>query len=323
MKQITLLTLLILTQVAQAQQPAVKIYLPREVQVSGKTLQLGQLALVRCDDEQVVQKASALAMGRTPFSKETIVIERQTILARLGSAGIDTSKVEFSGSDNTSVTPREQSLSAERLVQAGAKFLEKNNLPPSGSIWRIVKEPGELTLDQIGEVELTVTALKHPVKDQLCLEVRVLQGESLLAKVEMLYRLAFITQQALATRDLPAGTILKPEDFAVETVTADSRPASQWNSPLGMQTLAAIQAAAAISPGQVRLPKLEVLVRRDQRVKMVVEGAGFSIAGIGQAMENGKAGDLIKVLNVDSQQVVVCRVSPEGIAKPVFNEGKQ
>ena len=44
---------------------------------------LGGLCVVRCDQAALQAKASAVKMGRAPFAKETIVIDRATIRNRL------------------------------------------------------------------------------------------------------------------------------------------------------------------------------------------------------------------------------------------------
>jgi flagella basal body P-ring formation protein FlgA len=44
---------------------------------------------------------------------------------------------------------------------------------------------------------------------------------------------------------------------------------------------------------------------------------------MGKAMEDGKAGDMIKVRNIDSQRVVLARVAADGTVEPLLNEVKK
>jgi flagella basal body P-ring formation protein FlgA len=72
----------------------------------------------------------------------------------------------------------------------------------------------------------------------------------------------------------------------------------------------------------LRAVKAEVLVRRNQGVLMRIEGAGFTVSGVGEAMEDGRAGDVIKVRNVDSRRVVSARVAGDGAVEPIIDEVK-
>ena len=59
--------------------PALSIFLPRAMRVTSETLTLGQIAVVFSRDTALGDKASAVAMGRAPWSKEKIVIDRDAI----------------------------------------------------------------------------------------------------------------------------------------------------------------------------------------------------------------------------------------------------
>ena len=46
------------------------VHMPRTVRLKGKDIRLGGLAIVRGPDAKLVAKASDIAMGRAPWSKE-------------------------------------------------------------------------------------------------------------------------------------------------------------------------------------------------------------------------------------------------------------
>ena len=69
--------------------PPVRIYLPRGIKVSGESLKLEQIGVVLCDDGQLEARARAVAMGRSPWPREQITIDRTTVLSRLAASGIE------------------------------------------------------------------------------------------------------------------------------------------------------------------------------------------------------------------------------------------
>jgi flagella basal body P-ring formation protein FlgA len=322
----TFLILAVIVGVAMAEEPSpqVKIYLPRSLSVQSGGLVLGEICLVRCDDEKILHKASAVSMGRGPFFKESLTLSRATILARLGSAGIDTTAVVFTGAQTITLESKDQALAPDQLVLAAQEFLIQKKPLPEDRVWRVVHTPLPVTISDPQGVELKPRlAGLNPLADQTKVEVAICRQDKELAVVETVFRAEYLVQQAVAVKDISPRTKLTAEHFKVQIVAVPSRPLEEWVSPLGMETTQTIKQDKVIGPGQVRMPNLEIIVRRDQKVKMAVEGLGFRISGIGQALDNGKPGDIIRVLNVDSQQAVACRVAADGSVHPLYDEVKK
>jgi len=61
-----------------------------------------------------------------------------------------------------------------------------------------------------------------------------------------------------------------------------------------------------------------VIVKRNRTVVIRIERPGLLITAIGKAMQDGRAGDYIKVQNVDSQRIIFARVNADGTVEPVF-----
>jgi flagella basal body P-ring formation protein FlgA len=322
--------ILLLSGLAQAQAeapppaatPTVRIYLPRELQAQAGYLELGDICVIRCPDDAVLHKAQTTAIGRGPFSREKLVLGRAMILARLGTAGVNTRDVEFSGAETVTLTRKEQGVATEQLVEAAEAFLIAHRPAPEGRLWRLARRPAEIMVSGQGELKLVARLPKQVAKDEdrLKLEIAVLRNQKELTVAELDYQAVYVTRRATALKDLPANTVLTSEHFQVETVTSPTRPSGPWVSPLGRMTTQAVASGKVIAPELLKAPKLEVVVRRDQSVRMQIGGVGFVINGIGKAMENGRPGDVIKVMNVDSERVVACKVAPDGTVNPVYDE---
>jgi flagella basal body P-ring formation protein FlgA len=264
-------------------------------------------------------------MGRGPFFKESLVLSRSTILARLGAAGVDTAGVVFSGAPTVTLESKDQALAPDQLVLAAQEFLVQKKPLPEDRVWRLVGAPVSVTVSDPQGVELKprLAARQNPLPDQLRIEVAICRGDKELAVGEATFQADYLVQQAVAAKDIPAHAKLTEEDFKVRIVAVPNKPSAEWTSPLGMEATVTIEHDKVIGPGQVKMPKLEIIVRRDQKVKMMVEGLGFRINGIGQALDNGRPGDVIRVLNVDSQQAVACRVAADGTVHPLYDEVKK
>jgi hypothetical protein len=89
---------------AGARPAPLQVHLPRTIQVEGDSLSLGLVSVVRAGDEALARKAADIPMGRAPWPREEIVIDRTTILGRLASHGIAAGDVQLSGSDKEKIT---------------------------------------------------------------------------------------------------------------------------------------------------------------------------------------------------------------------------
>ena len=106
------------TAICDPDAPTLQVHLPRSVSVDGERLSLGMISIVQAGDDAVAGKAAAIAMGRAPWSKERLAINRATILGRLAANGLSRDKVYFSGAEQVVVTRNEEVISSDRIVKA-------------------------------------------------------------------------------------------------------------------------------------------------------------------------------------------------------------
>jgi flagella basal body P-ring formation protein FlgA len=196
---------------------------------------------------------------------------------------------------------------------------------PEDRVWRLVEAPVSVAVSDPQGVELKprLAARQNPLPDQIRVEVVVCRQDKELAVAEATFQADYLVQQAVAVKDIFIHSKLTEEDFKVKIVAIHNKPSAEWTSPLGMEATGTIEQGKVIGLGQVKMPKLEIIVHRDQKVKMSVEGLGFRINGIGQALDDGRPGDVIRVLNVDSHQAVACRVAADGTVHPLYDEVKK
>jgi flagella basal body P-ring formation protein FlgA len=67
--------------------------------------------------------------------------------------------------------------------------------------------------------------------------------------------------------------------------------------------------------GPVRAP---IIVKRNQSVLIRIESLGFLITAAGTALQDGKAGEHVKVRNADSRRIIIAKINADGSAEPVL-----
>ena len=86
-----------------------------------------QISILRGNDT-LIDKASNIGFGHFATSKQTIIVDRNTVLSRLACSGIPASQITLTGSEKTIIKQKHQLIKGKTLAEEALNFL-KNNLP--------------------------------------------------------------------------------------------------------------------------------------------------------------------------------------------------
>ncbi len=303
-----------------APKSSLRLHLPRTVRVRGETLRLGRLAVIRGGDAKLIARVSEVAMGRAPWSREKIVIDRRTILSRLAQVGIRAGTVRITGAEKVVVVRDEEKIEAGRLVRSAESFLKKNRPGPDGCSWRLVRRPKDMTVPAVKDIQIKSRQGKGAPTGYVIVVVAAVSGKRELAVRKIYFKLVYPVRQAVAKKDIAAGEVLSPDNTAVRVVGVNRSPRGDWTSPFGKVAVRAIRAGKVIAPNLMRARKAPVVVRRNKTVQMKIAGPGFTITAVGKALADGRVGELIKVRNIDSRRIVMARVAADGTVQPIYEK---
>ena len=110
-----------------------------------------------------------------------------------------------------------------------------------------------------------------------------------------------------AARTLPAGTVISEDDL---TMAESKRPG--LNDPaqaVGKQTRITIYEGRPIQASLLQAPRL---VTRNQIVRITFQRGPLQISTEGRTLSEGAAGDVIRVLNLESRNSIMAQVNPDG-----------
>ena len=267
-----------------ATEAPVLLHLPRSIQTGDSALTVGTVTVVHSDDAPASAKAAQVPLGRAPWMNEKLAITRATILNRLVSAGISAKRIRFSGAQKVVVQRNEKQIPADQIIKAAGEFL-KTKLP---------EEEFGRTLLLVGKV--------RPVVIPADRKVGKLEGRMSANQTPNYVRIEVVVNDG--TPNPPVAALL------YRRVATDKKPAA---APAARR--------AGGTPGIVLKKKdgeLPILVKRSQKVVMRVRGPGFLIIGLGQAMQDGRRDDHIRIQNVDTRRVITARVAPDGVVEPLI-----
>jgi len=297
---------------------ALRIYLPREITIEGDVPNLGQVAIIR-GEESLSAKASKVTLGRISAPGQKIIVDRSIVLSRLACSGIPACKVTLAGAEKITVSQQYQVIKSDEFVEKALAFLKKN--PPNASIcqWNLIRAPKDLILPGIREdTTLSMSLVKSGIKNQAKVRIAVFSNGKEIGVRQVTFGLKYNCRKLVAQVDIAAGEIISPENVKIEKAVSNYPEPVNWAVPYGFVAKRRLPANIVIRPDMVGPVKPKVLLKRNQNVIIKIDRLGLLITAIGKTMQDGRVGEYIKVMNVDSNRVIMAKVNEDGSVQPVF-----
>jgi flagella basal body P-ring formation protein FlgA len=293
-----------------------RIYMPREVTVKDSNLTLGRVSIIQ-GDETLADNANKILLGRISVPGQKIVLDRPMILGRLACNGIPASEVTLTGSEKITVKQQNQIIDSNDFVSLADSFLEKN--PPGNSVckWNPIRKPKDFVAPARSEdIKLSPRLVRTGVKNQARVEIAVLSGSDKIGVRQVTFALIYEHHQAVTKLDIPAGGVINPENIKIEKVHSNDPEPIKWKPPYGLVARRRLPAGTVLAPNMLEPLESPIILKRNQNVVIRIERPGFLITAMGIAMQDGRAGDYIKVRNTDSQRIILARIKEDGTVEP-------
>ncbi|NLC55380.1 MAG: flagellar basal body P-ring formation protein FlgA [Armatimonadetes bacterium] len=273
----------------------VEAVLQPEVTVRGTQIRLGDLGVLR-GDEQLAAQAREIVVGQAPLPGHTRDLDPNYIRIRLRQHGMDPEaitivappRVRVHGAAHR-VTPEEQIRQAEAAVRRLCGEVDASDL-----LIEAVRPPAPLVVPE-GEVEILADAGSAAANEGLRtvrLEVRV-DGVPA-ATTHVTVRVQRLTPVWVAARALVVGSQLSDADVKIErrAVSSLQRPLPADQPVAGLRTRRALPAGAILTFGALEaVPD----VRQGDTLALTVRHGAIRVRATVRALESGTLGDQIRV----------------------------
>ncbi len=307
--------------VADAQEQAqtlVSVYLPREAKVSVKQMTLGSFAVVRCQDEVLAARASAVAMGQAPWSNDEILVDRQTVLSRLASEGFSADQVHLTGALDVVITRNETTITSDQLVAAANRFVSENQIDSERIRLKLSQTPQELVVPAGAGLTFQADWADSAPDGHVAVRVTIISGGQAVGERTVQFRMVYLTRKVVTTREIQPGDTISPQNTRV-VVEESARPqAEDWSPPYGTKARTRLAVGIDVQDDAIKNEAAPVVIERNSDVMVKVEGPGFVLTCQGTALQDGRTGDVIRVRNADSKRVITAKVQADGSVVPAI-----
>lgn len=295
-----------------------KIYMPREVTVKSSSFSLGQVSIIR-GDTSLAAKAGKIALGRISVPGQKIVLDRATLLSRLACNGIPISRVKLTGAEKITVRQLYKTISGEQFVSLASSFLKSHTGGGSARRWDPIHTPKDFAVSGPAKnMTFPARLVRSTVKNQAKVEITLLAGGKKIGVREVTFTLRYSCRRAVATVDIAEGEIISQENVKIEETLSHYPEPAGWKPPFGLVAKRRLSANSVIRPQTVGPVRSPIIVKRNQSVVIRIESPGFLITAAGTALQDGKAGEHVKVRNADSRRVIIAKINADGSVEPVF-----
>ncbi len=117
-----------------------------------------------------------------------------------------------------------------------------------------------------------------------------------------------LTEVATTTSDLRRGTILHEEniEMAERDLNRLRAPCHDVEELLGQRLKRSLRKGDVLERSAIAFPPM---IKRGEIVTITVQKGALTVTAKGMAQQNGSAGDLIRVRNINSQKDLICKVT--------------
>jgi flagella basal body P-ring formation protein FlgA len=303
-----------------------RIYLPRETSIKGDTISLGSVGVIRGDDK-LVAAACVVSLGKFRLTGQQIVIDKQTIVSRLASEGINGKKVIFSGADKVVVKRDEKVITSERIIAVACQFAEKQLSGYSVSSMEVVGAVKDHALAEgVWDVELLAEPTRYNKKSRLNVFVKIVEKGVEIDRCKISLALRYENKRAVASMNIPKGAVISSDNINIETFESSSPDKTELSIPYGLVAKRNIIVGSVLDDrlvGPMRSSKADedfLAVKRRQIVSVRIEAGGLSVSSLGEALGDGRVGEYVKVKmgTERGSRTIIAKICEDGVLKPVY-----
>ncbi|MBC2711731.1 MAG: flagellar basal body P-ring formation protein FlgA [Desulfosarcina sp.] len=283
------------------------------VAVDQAAIRLSDIATLTGASEMQLKTLGATVVARSPQPGQIRFVGIDYIRIRLKQAGADTASMIFKGPQDVRITRQAAKLPIRRIERAvetairsrmpwknedvtisGITFDETIHLPTGKLSYRIVPNRNE---DYLGR---TILALHLFVDGEPVRKVWVNATISVMADV------------VTAIRPLGKHQHIELADLSVERrdlVELPSDTVSRIEDALGNRATRMIYPGSVLQSSMISSPPL---VKRGDIVKIIANIGSMTITATGMVKQQGRKGEMVRVVNTDSRRIITARVTGPG-----------
>lgn len=321
MKKIALIlhifvTLIVLSGFSYASE--LKIMLKDSAVIGKKTIVLEDIADFKGDKEEWYD-LKEISIGKAPTVGQKRAISAEYINLKLKQQGVDTDSIVFAGSSSVQILRRTRLLEAEAIVDLARDYVMEN-IPWDADdvIVDAVRMPKDLLVADT-DINYEVIGQSSIVRaGPITIIVKVATDKNEFTKVPVSLKIRRFSDVVVSKRVIERGEIINLSDVYLrreEVVTQIQDALFKVEDVVGKRAKMRIKDNYVVLSRMFDIPPV---VKSRSIVTLVYETNSMRIVTKVQAKNDGRVGDIINVMNVDTRKVFPAQVIDAGLVKYIL-----
>lgn len=285
--------------------------LKEEAYVKGPQIKLGEVADI---DGQNAVRLADIDVTIAPMPGDSRVLNAALVSARLKSAGIDPSLIQFKGANNIKTTTLHTEITGAFLEESLREYIAASMPWQAGNVDVEIQVPADKILVPEGVPEISWESNPQyryvgpgTFRGKLTVDAR--PQRTLLCSANI----TAFSDVVVAARDIGRGKPIGPFDIETRRM-----PVSNANQGLllGPNDVIGLLASRTIFPGDplsTRNTQLPKVVRRNQLTPVELHAGGLMVRSQARALTDGAVGETVRCVNDGSKQELTGVVRRDGV----------
>ena len=290
-------------------QGRVVIDLLPEVEVDGTQIHLAQIARIHGGPPGMSEKLASVLVGNTPPPGSSRRIGANYIDLRLKQHHIDPALFEMAGAAKVTVHRGCVDVGEKKLRSLVSEFVQSLKFGDQTTV--VIKDihvPQKITLPK-GRItyRLTVPDNFRP-SGSIPLFLHFFVDGVEYKKERITVRVELIKEVVVAKRPIGRYKPIQQEDIQTRKMNIanlSSNIVTDSDAVLGQRAKRHIYPNTVLRSDMIEFPPI---IKRGDLVLIVAQKKGLRITAMGEAKKNGRRGEMIKVVNLDSKKILFAKV---------------
>jgi flagellar basal body P-ring formation protein FlgA len=296
-----------------------QIEVKQNASVKGENIRLGDVAQFSPSSDSRVAQLSLIEISASPLPGMDFMVSKDLLIYKINPFISGNKDILIKLPENLSVHRDAQIITSDSIKEIFVDYI-KDNTEWSEDQMRFedITTPGSVALPQ-GDMQWTVQGKSgNDLIGNVALTVEFSVDEKIVKKILVSGRVSVVRETVKAVRKIERGRIISAEDLTTTREnTLHFRKDSIINKEdvVGKRALRTIQADQTI---QTNMLENSPMVKKGDKVIIKAENSQFRITTAGEALQDGRSGDQVEVLNLQSGGKVFGTVRGSGLVEVFF-----
>jgi flagella basal body P-ring formation protein FlgA len=304
----------------QASSGDLEIRIKEKATVRGDTITLGAIATFHPGDDFRVGRLKGIEVASAPAPGNEFRFQSRFLDYKIGSAiANEKDEITLTTPDSIVVRRTAQTVSAQQMKSIFKDYvLDSTSWPADRLTFERINTPEALALPE-GNLNWEVEGRGNPQRlGNISTSVSFLVDGEMIRKVSVSGRVSVRRSVIKAARRIRKGDVIDRGDItrvSVNSTRINGDAVTELDAVVGKRAVQSLSSGRVLTSRMVDDPPL---IRKGNRVVIRAAKSTILITAIGQAMEDGKPGEQVRVKNTGSGKEILATVRGPGLVEVTF-----